>query len=133
MREVLYGSNPPQFLAQVFTDRTTGRFDAITAQQQVNQVLKKGAPGQQEYDYITVNIDLAKKQRLSSKYMNLLTNSLYFPKWYLEKRNIDNSLLGKMSFVMVPFASIPDSTIKISDDEIKDFLKKHEDDYKKDK
>jgi peptidyl-prolyl cis-trans isomerase D len=133
MREVLYGSNPPQFLAQVFTDRTTGRFDAITAQQQVNQVLKKGAPGQQEYDYITINIDLAKKQRLSSKYMNLLTNSLYFPKWYLEKRNVDNSLLGKMSFVMVPFASIPDSTIKISDDEIKDFLKKHEDEYKKDK
>lgn len=133
MREVLYGNNPPQFLAQVFTDRTTGRFDAITAQQQVNQILKKGAPGQQDYDYITTNIDLAKKQRLTGKYMNLMTNSLYFPKWYLEKRNVDNSLLGKMSFVTVPFASIPDSTVSISDDEIKDFLEKHEDDYKRDK
>jgi peptidyl-prolyl cis-trans isomerase D len=133
MREALYGNNPPQFLAQIFTDRTTGRFDGITAQQQVNQVLKKGSPGQQDYDFITTNIDLVKKQRLSSKYMNLLTNSLYFPKWYLEKRNIDNSLLGKMSFVMVPFASIPDSTVKISDDDIKDFLKKNEDEYKKEK
>jgi len=133
MRDVLYGSNPPQFLAQIFTDRTTGRFDAITAQQQVNQVLKKGAAGQQDYDYITTNIDLVKKQKLSAKYMNLMTNSLYFPKWYLEKRNVDNSLLAKMSFVMVPFASIPDSTVKISDDEIKDYLSKHEDDYKKDK
>ncbi|MBO9684370.1 MAG: peptidylprolyl isomerase, partial [Flavisolibacter sp.] len=82
--------------------RTTGRFDAITAQQQVNQVLKKGAPGQQDYDYITTNIDLIKQQHLSSKYMTLMTNSLYFPKWYLEKRNVDNSLVGKMSFVMVP-------------------------------
>jgi peptidyl-prolyl cis-trans isomerase D len=133
MRDVLYGSNPPQFLAQIFTDRTSGKFDAITAQQQVNQVLKKGSPGQQDYDYITTNIDLAKQQKLSAKYMNLLTNSLYFPKWYLEKRNVDNSLLAKMSFVMVPFASIPDSTIKISDSEIKDFLKKHEDDYKREK
>ena len=133
MRDVLYGNNPPQFLAQIFTDRTTGRFDAITAQQQVNQVLKKGAPGQQDYDYITTNIDLIKKQHLSSKYMTLMTNSLYFPKWYLEKRNVDNSLVGKMSFVMVPFASIPDSTIKISDGEIKDFLKKHEDDYRREK
>jgi peptidyl-prolyl cis-trans isomerase D len=133
MREALYGSNPPQFLAQIFTDRNTGRFDGITAQQQVNQVLKKGSPGQQDYDFITTNIELVKKQRLSSKYMNLLTNSLYFPKWYLEKRNVDNSLLGKMSFVMVPFASIPDSTVKISDDEIKDFLKKNEDEYKKEK
>ncbi|HTM91416.1 MAG TPA: peptidylprolyl isomerase [Flavisolibacter sp.] len=133
MRDVLYGNNPPQFLAQIFTDRTTGRFDAITAQQQVNQVLKKGAPGQQDYDYITTNIDLIKNQHLSSKYMTLMTNSLYFPKWYLEKRNVDNSLVGKMSFVMVPFASVPDSTIKISDGEIKDFLKKHEDDYKREK
>jgi peptidyl-prolyl cis-trans isomerase D len=133
MRDVLYGSNPPQFLTQIFTDRTSGKFDAITAQQQVNQVLKKGAPGQQDYDYIITNIDLAKQQKLSAKYMNLLTNSLYFPKWYLEKRNVDNSLLAKMSFVMVPFASIADSTIKISDSEIKDFLKKHQDDYKREK
>jgi peptidyl-prolyl cis-trans isomerase D len=133
MRDVLYGSNPPQFLAQIFTDRTTGRFDAITAQQQVNQVLKKGSPGQQDYDYITTNIDLAKQQKLSAKYMSLMTNSLYFPKWYLEKRNVDNSLVGKMSFVMVPFASVPDSTIKISDGEIKDFLKKHEEDYRREK
>lgn len=131
MRDVLYGNNPPQFLAQIFTDRTTGKFDAITAQQQVNQVLKKGSAGQQDYDYITANINLAKNNRLTSKYMNLMTNSLYFPKWYLEKRNVDNSLLGKMSFVMVPFASIPDSTIKISDDEIKSFLNKHEDEFKK--
>ena len=133
MKDVLYGNNPPQFLAEVFTDRTSGKFDAITAQQQVNQLLKKGAPGQQDYDYITANIDLVKNQKLMSKYMSLLTNSVYFPKWYLEKKNIDNSLLGKMSYVMVPFASIADSTVKISDDEIKDYMKQHEDDYKKDK
>jgi len=133
MKDVLYGNNPPQFLAEVFTDRSTGKFDAITAQQQVNQLLKKGAPGQQEYDYITTNIDLVKNQRLMSKYMSLLTNSIYYPKWYLEKKNVDNSLLGKMSYVMVPYASIADSTIKISDDEIKDYMNQHKDDYKKDK
>jgi len=133
MREVLYGNNPPQFLAQVFTDRSTGKYDAVTAQQQVNQVLKKGAPGQQDYDYITANIELAKNQRLMNKYMALLMSSVYYPKWYLEKKNVDNSLLGRMSYVMVPFASISDSTVKISDDDIKDYLKKHEDEYKRDK
>jgi peptidyl-prolyl cis-trans isomerase D len=133
MRDVLYGNNPPQFLAQVFTDRTTGKYDGVTAQQQVNQLLKKGTPGQQDYDYITTNIDLAKNQRLMNKYMNLMLSSIYYPKWYLEKKNVDNSLLGKMSYVMVPFASIPDSTVKISDDEITEYMKKHKDDYKKDK
>lgn len=133
MREVLYGNNPPQFLAEVFTDRNTGRFDGITAQQQVNQVLRKGSSGQQEYDYITSNIDLVKNQRLMSKYMSLLTNTVYFPKWYLEKKNVDNSLLGRASYIMVPFASVSDSTIKISDGEIKDYMKAHEDDYKREK
>ncbi|MGZ3939643.1 MAG: SurA N-terminal domain-containing protein, partial [Flavisolibacter sp.] len=133
MRDVLYGNNPPQFLAQVFTDRTTGKYDGVSAQQQVNQLLKKGTPGQQDYDYITTNIELAKNQRLINKYMTLLLSSIYYPKWYLEKKNVDNSLLGKMSYVMVPFASIPDSTVKISDDEIRDYMKKHEDDYKRDK
>ena len=133
MKDVLYGNNPPQFLAQIFTDRTTGRYDGITAQQQVNQLLKKGAVGQPEYDNVTQNIELTKNQRLMSKYMTLMTSSVYFPKWYLEKKNIDNSLLGKMSYVMVPYASIADSTVKISDDEIRDYMKKHEDDYKREK
>jgi len=133
MKDVLYGNNPPQFLAEVFTDKATGRFDGLTAQQQVNQLLKKGQAGQQDYDYITENIALTKNQRLIGKYMTLLTNSVYFPKWYLEKKNIDNSLLAKMSYVMVPYASIADSTIKISDDEIRDYMKKHEDEYKREK
>lgn len=34
---------------------------------------------------------------------------------------------------MVPYASIADSTVKISDDEIRDYMKKHEDDYKREK
>lgn len=133
MREVLYGNNPPQFLAEIFTDRTTGKFDAISAQQQINQVLKNGAAGQQDYDFITANIDLTKNQRLIGKYMNLLTNSIYYPKWMLEKRNVDNSLIASASYVMVPYTSIADSTIKISDDEIKDYLKEHEEDYKREK
>lgn len=132
MREVLYGNNPPQFLAQRFTDQS-GKYDGISAQQSINQILKTQSAGQQEYDYVTAYIDLTKNQRLMSKYMSLMTNSVYFPKWYLEKKNIDNSLLGKMSYVMVPFASVPDSSIKISDDEIKDYMQKHEDDYKKEK
>jgi peptidyl-prolyl cis-trans isomerase D len=129
MRDVLYGNNPPQFLAKVFTDPNTGKFDGITAQQQVNQILKKGAPGQAEYDYITTNIEQVKSQRLVSKYMTLLTNTLYFPKWFLEKRNADNSLMGRISYIAIPYGSIPDSTVQVSDDEIKSYMKDHRDEF----
>lgn len=132
MSNVLYGNNPPQFLAQAFTDPNTGKYDGVTAQKQINAILKRGTPADQ-YNYINENIELIKNQRLMSKYMDLLSNTIYFPKWFIEKKNIDNSLIGKASYVMVPYASVPDSTIKVSDDEIKDYMKEHEDDYKKDK
>jgi peptidyl-prolyl cis-trans isomerase D len=132
MRDVLYGNNPPQFISQYFTDPNTGRFDGITAQKEINALLKRGTPVDQ-YNSIKENIELIRNQRLISKYMALMMNTMYVPKWYVEKRNAETSLIGRMSYVMVPYASIPDSTIKISDDEIKDYLKKHEDDYKRDK
>ena len=132
MKDVLYGNNPPQFIAEVFTDRASGRFDGITAQQQINALLKRKTP-EDQYNYFNENIELTKNQRLMGKYMTLLTSSVYFPKWYLEKKNVDNSLLARMSYVMVPYASIADSTIKISDDEIKDYMKKHEDGFKREK
>lgn len=132
MREVLYGANPPQFLARYFTDQS-GKFDAISAQQQVNQILKKGAPGQPDYDFITSNIEQAKSQRLFSKYMTLMMNTIYFPKWMVEKKNVDNSFAAKLSYVAVPYASIPDSTIKVTDEEIVDYMKKNRDQYEREK
>jgi len=132
MRDVLYGNNPPQFISQYFTDPNTGKFDGITAQKEINALLKRGTPVDQ-YNTFKENIELIRNQRLISKYMALMTNTMYVPKWYVEKRNAESSLLGKMSYVMVPYASIPDSTIKISDDEIKDYMKKHEEDYKKER
>lgn len=132
MREVLYGANPPQFLSKYFTDQN-GKFDAVSAQQQVNQILKNGAPGQPDYDFIASNIEQTKSQRLVTKYMTLMMNTIYFPKWMIEKRNADNSLAAKLTYVAIPFASIPDSTIKISDDEIRAYMKEHKDQYEREK
>jgi peptidyl-prolyl cis-trans isomerase D len=130
MREVLYGANPPQFIAQAYTDQNTGQFDAVSAQKDINSLLKRGAPADQ-YNYVSENIELTRNQRLISKYINLFINTVYYPKWYLEKKNIDNSLIGKLSYVMTPYASIADSTVKISDDEIKDYMKAHRDQFER--
>jgi peptidyl-prolyl cis-trans isomerase D len=134
MKDVLYGANPPQFFQKVqgLVDPNTGQFNAIAAQQYVTEVLKKKRSGDQDYDFVTANIDLLKKQRLISKYMALMANTIYFPNWFLEKRNVDNSLAGNISYVSVPYGTIPDSTIKVSDDEIKNYMSDHEDDYKRD-
>jgi peptidyl-prolyl cis-trans isomerase D len=59
-----------------------------------------------------------------------MSNTINFPRWFFEKQNADNSQLAKISMVRKTYADIPDSSIKISDKEIADYISKHKDDYK---
>jgi len=127
LNDILYGANPPEFLAREFTDPKTGKYDAMTARMQVNQVLKSGTVEQKEG--VNQQINQIKQQKLLAKYMFLLLNSVSIPKWFVEKQTADNSLIGKFDYVLIPYNSIADSTVKISDDEIRDYEKEHKDEY----
>jgi peptidyl-prolyl cis-trans isomerase D len=124
LRDILYGANPPEQLKQRFTDES-GQYNAIAAQQEINRMMKDPA-GKRDLDNF---FEYLKNQRLMSKYMTLVTNSVYFPKWFLEKRNVDNSLMARVSYVSVPYVSIPDSSVKVSDEEIENYIKAHENDF----
>jgi peptidyl-prolyl cis-trans isomerase D len=123
MRDMII-SNPPQNLRQQFTDEK-GNYNGSEAQKYLDNARKDPIQRQQVDKFF----EYLKSQRLMSKYMTLMTNSIYFPKWILEKRNVDNSLIAKISYVTVPYATIPDSTIKVTDDEIKDYLDDHKDQF----
>jgi peptidyl-prolyl cis-trans isomerase D len=127
MRDILYGSNPPDFIKQAFTDPKTGNFDGVRAQQEVNRILKSGS--QDQKDQLNQTFEYIRTQRLMSKYMTLMANTIYFPKWFLEKKNVDNSLMAKASYVSVPYATIPDSTVKVTDSEIEEYIKQHKNDF----
>ncbi|MES2882610.1 MAG: peptidylprolyl isomerase, partial [Bacteroidota bacterium] len=124
---VIFSDNAPQEFKQIFTDPQSGVFDANLARQQFNNVKKQGSADQK--NYLNAIVDFVERQMLMSKYTALLTNTIHFPKWMLEKRNVDNSLAAKVSFVGVPYVTIADSTIKISDAEINDYIKAHEKDF----
>ena len=123
LRDILFGANPPQDLKQRFTDPKTGVYNGVQAQQFISQIKKQGAP--QDKDQLNQYLESLEKDRLMTKYTSLLANSIYFPKWFIEKRNVDNSLMAKVSFVSVPYSTISDSTVKVSDDEIQDYINDH--------
>ena len=123
LRDILFGANPPQDLKQRFSDPNTGVYNGVQAQQAINQIKKQGS--QESKDQLNQYLESLEKDRLQNKYTALLANSLHFPKWFLEKRNVDNSLMAKVSFVSVPYSSISDSTIKVTDQEIQDYINEH--------
>ena len=126
--DILYGPNAPADLKQQFTDETTGQYNPVLAKQNIDQMLKKGTAEQK--DNINAYITDLEEQRKQEKFIMLLANTVNYPRWFIEKQNADNSQIAKVSFVRETYASIPDSTIKIDDKEIADYINKHKDQFK---
>ncbi len=55
-----------------------------------------------------------------------------FPKWMIEKMNADNSQIAAISYVNTPYITVPDSSVKVTDDEIGEYIAKHKDQFKQD-
>ena len=126
--DILYGPNMPQDLKKQLTDENG--YDPVRAKQKVDQMFKDKKTPQEQKDNFNNYVEQLKQQRLQEKYVALLTTSINYPRWYLEKQNADNSQIGKISMVRESYASIADSTIKIEDKEIAAFVNKHKSDFK---
>jgi peptidyl-prolyl cis-trans isomerase D len=127
LKDILYGANAPQDIRQRFTDPQTGVFNAVQAQQAINQVAKSGSA--EDKKQLTDYINALESQRLAEKYNSLLVNSVYVPKWFLEKKNIDNSMMSKFAYVSVPYTSVSDSLAKVTDADIETYINDHKKDF----
>lgn len=131
LNDVLFGANPPQWLSQQFTDPQTGQFNVNQAKQYFAQIKKqKNNPNLEMFNeaYIQPTID----QSLRMKYMALLGNSSYVPKWMAERMLADQSAVARFSYVSVPYTSINDSSVKVTDDDLKNYIQKHKESFKQD-
>lgn len=128
LTEILFGENSP--LKQEFTDPKTGVFRANDAKQAFAQI-KKSKNAEQVNMINAVYITPTIEQGLRMKYQGLLQQSAYVPKWLIEKQQADNNAVASISYTMVPFSSISDSTVKATDEEISDYVSKHANEFKK--
>lgn len=129
LSEAMFGENSP--LKREFTDPQTGVFKADEARNAFAQ-LKKSKNIEQQNQVYEGYIKPTIQTTLQTKYQNLLTQSAYAPKWLIEKTQSDNNTVAGGSYVYVPYSTIADSTVKVSDEEILTFAKKHKKEYEKD-
>jgi len=122
INDYLFGSNPPEQFRQGFTD-STGTFNSALAQQRINQIKKSGTA--EDKAQLAQYVDALRNQRQFEKYQSLLTNSVYIPKWLIEKQTADNNLISSVSYVTVPYFSIPDSVVKVTDEDISRYVSAH--------
>lgn len=137
LNDMLVGPNAIPDIKRSFTDPKTGIFDAQAAASTINQlrtIYKSNKKSDKNYEqarnFFEEGIPQIIKARQRDKYFSLVANSVYIPKWMIEKTNADNSQISSISFVSVPYSTVSDSAVKISNDEIADYVNKHKDQYK---
>ncbi|MDR0793294.1 MAG: peptidylprolyl isomerase [Chitinophagaceae bacterium] len=120
--------NPPQFMKQLGTDPQTGQYNPDIARSQLAQIKRQTKnPQAQEFitKYINPELDNIQSNLLGQKYYAAIAGGIYTPKWLAEKENADESLVAKIAYVNVPYASVSDSAVKVSDAEINEYIGKH--------
>lgn len=125
---VLFSEDAPQEFKQLFQNPNTGEFDISAAKNWFTNI-KKGKPE----DIASVNDQLLNPieiNLLTQKYTSLIAQGSYVPKWMLEKMASDNNSIASISFVGVPYSTVADSTVKVSDQEISAYVNAHKDEFK---
>lgn len=130
LSSILFSEDAPQTLKQAFTDKNTGMYDIEKAKQWWIQAKK--SKGEQRDAIDAQIVEPLILQTLANKYSSLLAASAYYPTWMQEKENMDNKTFANISYVSIPYNVISDSTVKVSDDELLDYMSKHKNIYKQD-
>lgn len=122
LSDVLFGDESP--FRQEFSDPTTGAFKVNDAKQAIAQIKKsknKDQISQIEKFYITPSIE----NRIRNKFQALIVKGVQVPKWLAEKQFSETNNISSIRYVGVPYTTIIDSTIKVTNEEISSYLKEN--------
>jgi peptidyl-prolyl cis-trans isomerase D len=122
LSDVLFGSESP--FRQEFTDQATGEFKVNDTKHAVAQI-KKSKNIEQIKQIEKVYIEPSIENRLRNKYQVLVVKGVQVPKWLSEKQYAESNAISSISFVGIPYNTILDSSIKISDDDVASYLKEN--------
>ncbi|MCU0338249.1 MAG: SurA N-terminal domain-containing protein [Spirosomaceae bacterium] len=125
--DMVQGNNISPAVQQSFTNPQTGVFDKT----QVISYLKnlKNLPPAQQQAWTNFEKSLA-QDRLRQKYEGLLRVGSYVTRAEAEKEYQAQTTKAALRYIFVPFYSIADTTIKVTDSQLSDYLAKHKDEYK---
>jgi len=126
LADLVQGNYVHPFIKQQFTNPTTKQFDKGMVVQYLKS-LKPGTPQAAQWEQIEQNLA---SDRLRTKYESLLRQTAYVTN--LEAKRDYEAQTAKVDakYLFVPFAVVADSTVKVEDSQLEDYLGKHRDQYK---
>ncbi|MFM7912227.1 MAG: SurA N-terminal domain-containing protein, partial [Bacteroidota bacterium] len=125
--DMVLGKNLHPEIQNAFVDQATGQFDRNKAVDFLKNLSKQPADMQKRWkafeDYIL-------KDRATRKYANLVGKGMYIPDFFADEYVKGTSIAATGRFAFLDYASIVDSTIKISDKEYQEAYERFKVAYK---
>lgn len=126
--DLVQGNNPHPIIQQLFRNQQTGQVDKSAIIQFLKSLETVATPEQKSYWlYIENQI---KQDKLNSKYSNLVSKGLYVTGDEAKRSLALKNKNANFQYVMLPYSSIADADVKLSDDELKAYYSSHKDEFK---
>jgi peptidyl-prolyl cis-trans isomerase D len=137
LNDMLVGPNALPDIKRAFTDPKTGIFDGQQAAARINQLRTVYKANRQTdpkefamaQNFFESALPQFIKMRQREKYLSLIAQSSYVPKWMIEKNNADNSQIASVNFVKIPYQTIPDNSVIISEADVQAYLDSHKEQF----
>ncbi len=132
-KELISGANPHPLVMQFpyFKNPETGQFDpqALMAfeQKKIDTKNPQAAKALEQWDMMKNYI---RRQALIQKYSALVSGGIGSPKFLSDIMTKDMNQMANIRYVKVPFTSINDNEVKVTDADLNDYIKKHAAQYR---
>lgn len=133
-KEMISGMNPDPLVLQFpyFRNQETNQFDP-----QILAMFEKRSIGDPNDPMVQKALEqwdnmknYIKRQRLYQKYNTLFSQGVFHPDFLSEIMFKSQSKIAGIQFVKIPYTTINDSEVKITDADVQDYIKKHAAQYR---
>jgi peptidyl-prolyl cis-trans isomerase D len=125
-----FGNSLSPIIQQRFTSES-GMVNIQQLQQIKGAIEGKTLPAEYR-QYWSVQEDEIIKDRLQSKFTNMISKAIYTPKWQAEMGFAENNKRYNFSYVRIPFDKVDPSEVKLTDADYKSFLDANKEQYYQD-
>ncbi|WP_114777629.1 peptidylprolyl isomerase [Botryobacter ruber] len=123
--DMVQGNNIHPSVKQAFTNPQTGEFDVNFVKQYLQNLDQTGArPMWTAFEQNLV------ESRIQSKYTNLFTKSVYITSAEAKDYYKAQNARANIKTLFVPYSAIPDSAVKPTDAQLKDYYERNKESYK---
>lgn len=126
--DMVQGSNISPQIMQFFSNPQTGEFNKENVTAFLGSLQQ--ADAQQRNSWISFEQSLVPSRKIE-KYSNLFTKTNYVTKYEAKDEYVSQSASATINYMYVPFLSVSDSSISVSDSEMQAYLDDHESEFQR--